>query len=116
VWQLAGQSSPRALRTTFTLGADTPDVMAQGAVNYAEARAIKVKLTGDLDLDSARVRAIRAARPDLAGSGRESGLCGGDLGPLIKCWSPRGFRCSNSRWRADARPIWRARLAHPDRR
>jgi hypothetical protein len=37
VWQLAGQSSPRALRTTFTLGADTPDVMAQGAVNYAEA-------------------------------------------------------------------------------
>ena len=65
VWQLAGLAAPQALRTTFTLGADTPEVMAQGARDYGEARSIKVKLTGDTALDLARVRAIRAARPDV---------------------------------------------------
>jgi len=65
VWQLAGQSVPKPLRTTFTLGADTPEVMAEGARCYAHARSIKVKLTGELDLDIARVRAIREARPDV---------------------------------------------------
>jgi len=65
VWQLAGQSSPKPLRTTFTLGADEPEVMAAGAVRYAGAKSIKVKLTGELELDIARVRAIRSARPDV---------------------------------------------------
>ena len=65
VWALAGQPTPKRLRTTFTLGADAPEVMAEGARRYAQARSIKVKLTGDLDLDVARVRAIRAARPDV---------------------------------------------------
>ena len=65
VWRLAGVPRPRPLVTTFTLGADTPEAMAEGARRYAEARAIKVKLTGELDLDLARVRAIRAARPDV---------------------------------------------------
>ena len=39
--------------------------MAEGARIIAHARAIKMKLTGDLDLDIARVRAVRAARPDV---------------------------------------------------
>ncbi len=65
VWALAGLEPPRPLVTTFTLGADTPDVMAAGALAYTQARSIKIKLTGDLDLDIARVRAIRAARPDV---------------------------------------------------
>lgn len=65
VWTLAGLSSTRPLLTTFTLGADDPGVMAEGAKGYAHARAIKLKLTGDADLDSARVRAVRAARPDV---------------------------------------------------
>ena len=65
VWKLAGQSEPQPLRTTFTLGADTPEVMAEGARRYRGARSIKVKLTGELDLDIARVEAIRAARPDV---------------------------------------------------
>jgi L-alanine-DL-glutamate epimerase-like enolase superfamily enzyme len=39
--------------------------MAEGAtVGYAQARALKLKLTGDLEDDIARVRAVRAARPD----------------------------------------------------
>ena len=65
VWRLAGQAPPRPLRTTFTLGADDPQVMADGARRYAHAHAIKIKLTGDLELDLVRVRAIRAARMDV---------------------------------------------------
>lgn len=65
VWKLAGLEVPRALITTFTLGADDPAVMARGAVRYDHARAIKIKLTGEADLDCARVQAVRAARPDV---------------------------------------------------
>jgi L-Ala-D/L-Glu epimerase len=65
VWQLAGlETAPRPLITTFTLGADDPDVMAAGARKYGQARSLKLKLTGDFDLDIARVRAVRAARPE----------------------------------------------------
>ena len=65
VWKLAGLSPPRPLLTTFTLGADEPVVMAQGALGYVQARALKLKLTGDVGLDIARIRAVRAARPDV---------------------------------------------------
>jgi L-Ala-D/L-Glu epimerase len=65
VWKLAGLEPPKPLVTTFTLGADEPAVMAAGARKYSQARSIKVKLTGDLDLDIARVRAVRAARPEV---------------------------------------------------
>jgi L-alanine-DL-glutamate epimerase-like enolase superfamily enzyme len=63
--QLAGVTEPHALITTFTLGADEPGIMAEGARRYASAQAIKVKLTGDVDIDAERVRAIRSARPDV---------------------------------------------------
>jgi L-alanine-DL-glutamate epimerase-like enolase superfamily enzyme len=65
VWELAGLKQPKPLLTTFTLGAESPEVMAAGARRYAQARALKVKLTGDLDLDGARVTAVRRARPDV---------------------------------------------------
>ena len=65
VWALAGLAEPRPLRTTFTIGAGTPEAMAAKARAFAEAKSIKVKLTGDLDLDLERVRAVRAARPDV---------------------------------------------------
>ena len=64
VWDLAGLPPPRPLLTTFTVGADEPVVMARGAVAYAQARALKLKLTGDVGLDIARIKAVRAARPD----------------------------------------------------
>jgi L-alanine-DL-glutamate epimerase-like enolase superfamily enzyme len=64
VWKLAGLPEPKPLLTTFTLGADDPAVMAEGALAYRDARALKLKLTGDLDLDIARIRAVRAARGD----------------------------------------------------
>jgi len=65
VWALAGLDPPRPLITTFTLGADEPEVMAQGARKWAKAQALKVKLTGDRELDIARVKAVRAARPQV---------------------------------------------------
>ena len=65
VWQLAGLSAPHPLETTFTLGADTPEKMAEGAKNYSHAKRIKIKLTGDVAEDIARVEAIRAARPEV---------------------------------------------------
>jgi len=65
VWALAGMSVPRALLTTFTLGADTPQFMAERARDkYRDAKAIKVKLLGD-GVDAERVRAVRAARDDV---------------------------------------------------
>ncbi len=65
VWQLAGLEQPQPLLTTLTLGAEDPAVMAQGALDFAQARALKLKLSGDADLDIARVRAVRSARPDV---------------------------------------------------
>ncbi|WP_457095718.1 dipeptide epimerase [Lysobacter sp. P5_B9] len=63
-WQLAGIAEPRPLLTTFTVGADDPDKMATRALAYTHARAIKLKLTGEVDLDIARLRAVRKARPE----------------------------------------------------
>lgn len=83
-YRLAGIDAPRPLITTFTLGADAPEVMAQGARNYANARAIKIKLTGELDLDIARVAAVRAARPDVwIGVDANQGFGIGDLPALV---------------------------------
>ena len=65
VWELAGVDAPKPLVTTFTLGADDPATMAAGARKYAQARSLKLKLTGDLKEDIERVRAVRAARPDV---------------------------------------------------
>lgn len=63
VHRLAGTTS-RPLLTTFTIGADEPAVMAREACNFAQARALKLKLTGDAELDGARIRAVRDARPE----------------------------------------------------
>jgi len=79
-WQLAGLEQVAPLVTTFTVGADEPARMAEAARRYAGAQAIKVKLTGDLDLDLARVAAIRAARPEVwLGVDANQGFAIGDL-------------------------------------
>ena len=64
VWELAGLDAPKPIVTTFTIGADDPAAMAEGARQHAQARSLKLKLTGELALDIERVRAVRAARPD----------------------------------------------------
>ncbi len=64
VWELAGLQPPRPLVTTYTIGADEPDVMAQRARDFSDAVALKLKLTGTPN-DIACVRAVREARPDV---------------------------------------------------
>jgi L-Ala-D/L-Glu epimerase len=62
-WKRAGlDAAPAPLVTTYTIGADTAESMAATAKSYAPAPRIKMKLTGEDD--AARVRAVRAARPD----------------------------------------------------
>jgi L-alanine-DL-glutamate epimerase-like enolase superfamily enzyme len=63
VWKLAGLEKVDRLLTTFTVGADEPFVMADRAAAYTQARALKLKLTGDPALDAARVRAVRTRCP-----------------------------------------------------
>ena len=64
VWQLAGLAEPRPLLTTFTCGADEPRQMVDRAMSFEQARAIKLKLTGEA-VDADRVRAVRDARPEV---------------------------------------------------
>jgi L-alanine-DL-glutamate epimerase-like enolase superfamily enzyme len=63
-WQIAELEQPRSLLTTFTCGADEPQKMAAAASAYKNAKAIKIKLTGEPS-DAERVCAIRAAREDV---------------------------------------------------
>jgi len=64
VWRIAGLERPRPLLTTFTIPANDPGTMAAKAIEYGQAKSLKLKLTGELPLDAERVRAVRKARPD----------------------------------------------------
>jgi L-alanine-DL-glutamate epimerase-like enolase superfamily enzyme len=64
VWKLAGVPRPRPLVTTFTLPADDPSVLAVKVHNLAFAKAIKLKLDGNVDVDRERIAVVRRARPD----------------------------------------------------
>jgi L-alanine-DL-glutamate epimerase-like enolase superfamily enzyme len=89
VWELAGLPAPKPLITTFTLGADDPAVMAAGARKYPQAKSLKLKLTGDLQADLARVRAVRAARPEVwMGVDANQGYSIDALGALIAALHP----------------------------
>ena len=60
VMALAGIADPRPLVTVCTVGADTPEAMAQQALAYGGVPALKLKLTEDPS-NADRVRAVRAA-------------------------------------------------------
>ena len=64
VWRLAQLDSPRPLLTTYTIGAGGPEEMATKARQFSDARALKIKLTGE-SIDLQRLRAVRDARPDV---------------------------------------------------
>jgi L-alanine-DL-glutamate epimerase-like enolase superfamily enzyme len=83
-WRLCGLKSVNPVRTTFTISANTVEAMTARALEYAHAKAIKVKLTGDIELDLARVRSIRAARPDVwLGVDANQGYSIGQLAGLV---------------------------------
>lgn len=84
VWKLAGAPSPRPLLTTFTLGADDPGELLRRLEAFPNPRALKLKLEGDLVADSERVRAVRAARPDVwIGVDANQGFEAADLDALV---------------------------------
>jgi L-alanine-DL-glutamate epimerase-like enolase superfamily enzyme len=62
VWSIAGLTKPKPLITTFTCGAGEPHLMVQTARAYANARALKLKLTGE-PIDADRIHAMREAFP-----------------------------------------------------
>lgn len=64
VWQVAGMARPRAVTTTFTLGAEDPAALLRNLEHYTDAHAIKLKLDGSFEDDAERVRTVRSARPD----------------------------------------------------
>ncbi|MBB6428155.1 dipeptide epimerase [Sphingopyxis sp. JAI128] len=63
-WHRAGVETPLPRITTWTIGAEAPDAVHERAQSYADALALKLKLTGD-GLDAERIRALRSARPDV---------------------------------------------------
>ena len=65
-WQLAGFTASRPLVTTMTAGAAAPAAMVEVVAGFPNPQAIKLKLTGEPDLDVARVDAVRAAANPLA--------------------------------------------------
>jgi L-alanine-DL-glutamate epimerase-like enolase superfamily enzyme len=65
VWQLLGLDAVTPRITTFTLGADDPAAAARGARAVPHARALKIKLTGDVAADIDRVRAVSEVRRDV---------------------------------------------------
>ena len=66
VWALAGLPRPRPRRTACTISLATPDNMAAEARERAAYPLLKMKLggTGGAEAEIARLRAVRAARPD----------------------------------------------------
>lgn len=65
VWRLAGVDLVAPVITTFTLSADGPPAVVSAAEALPHAKALKLKLDGDLQMDKERVRAVRRLRPDV---------------------------------------------------
>ncbi len=85
VWQLAGVPRPKALVTVFTLPADDPAVLARKVERLSFARAIKLKLDGDIDADRERIAVVRRARPDAwLGVDANQGFARDDLDALAR--------------------------------
>ncbi|HMK67757.1 MAG TPA: N-acetyl-D-Glu racemase DgcA [Stellaceae bacterium] len=61
VARLAGLDPPGPITTAYTLSLGTPEAMGRAAAEHATRPLLKIKLTGDGDLE--RVRAVRTAAP-----------------------------------------------------
>jgi L-alanine-DL-glutamate epimerase-like enolase superfamily enzyme len=64
VARLLGLPMPRPVPTLQSLGADTPERMADEARRHAHRRSLKLKASGDPTLDLARIEAVHAAAPN----------------------------------------------------
>jgi L-alanine-DL-glutamate epimerase-like enolase superfamily enzyme len=61
VWELAGLKAPEKVTTAYTLSLDTPENMERAARAAGDRPLLKIKLTGEGDLE--RVAAIRRGAP-----------------------------------------------------
>lgn len=61
VWELAGLPEPKPLITAYTISLDEPEAMGRNAAENAHRPLLKLKLTGDGDLE--RVEAIHRNAP-----------------------------------------------------
>jgi L-alanine-DL-glutamate epimerase-like enolase superfamily enzyme len=85
VWTLAGVSRPKPLITVFTLPADDPSDLAIKIGRLSFAKAIKLKLEGNLDVDRERIAVVRRARPDARlGVDANQGFAAADLDQLAR--------------------------------
>jgi L-alanine-DL-glutamate epimerase-like enolase superfamily enzyme len=83
VWHLADVPRPKPLVTTFTLPADDPSVLARKVNRLSFAKAIKLKLDGNVDVDRERITVVRLARPDVwLGVDANQGFLPADLDAL----------------------------------
>jgi L-alanine-DL-glutamate epimerase-like enolase superfamily enzyme len=83
VWTLAGVPRPKPLVTVFTLSADDPERLASKVDTLSFAKAIKLKLEGDVEADRERMQVVRRARPDAwLGVDANQGYRAADLEPL----------------------------------
>src|ERR1700734_935840 len=55
VWELANLPHPRRLSTSITLGIDTDEAVAAGALRYAQWPRIKIKVNGERHLEVVRL-------------------------------------------------------------
>lgn len=60
-FELAGLPAPKPLTTAYTLSLDAPDAMGRAAAENAHRPLLKLKVTGEGDLE--RVRAVRTNAP-----------------------------------------------------
>ena len=85
VWKLADVPPPHPLVTTFTLPADDPAALEVKIRRLSSAKAIKLKLDGDIDADRERMRVVRDARPDAwLGVDANQGFGAGSLDQLAE--------------------------------
>jgi len=86
VWKLAGIDRFDALATTMTISAGAPEEMAGVARGrFGDWPMLKLKLTGEVELDAERVRKVRSAREDAwIGVDANQGYTRDTLGPLVE--------------------------------
>lgn len=82
VSEIAGLGKPNPLLTNLTLGADEPRAMQAKALEYKGAPLLKLKLTGDVERDAARIFAVGGACPKATLS--VDANCGYDLSRFNK--------------------------------
>ena len=85
VWALAGVREPKPLVTVFTLPADEPAQIVTRLANLQFAKALKLKLDGDVEADRRRLEVVRSERPDTWLSvDANQGYRAGDLDSLAR--------------------------------